>query len=81
MAIARRSLAYRQRLADLLGQPIVVPDTDETVAAGAAVQAAATLGAESFDELSRRWHLGVGTTVEPGHDAASVRDGYRLASG
>lgn len=76
-----RSLAYRQRLADLLGYEIVVPDTDETVAAGAAVQAAAIVGAESFDELSRRWHLGVGTTVEPGHDAGAVREGYRLATG
>ncbi len=76
-----RSLAYRQRLADLLGQPIVVPHTDETVAAGAAVQAAAITGAGSFDELTRRWHLGAGTTVEPRHDAAAVRDGYRLAIG
>ena len=31
-----RSVAYRQRCADLLGAPITVPDADETVATGAA---------------------------------------------
>jgi xylulokinase len=60
-----RSSAYRQRCADLSGQSVVVPDTDETVATGAAVQAAVVAGSGSFGDLATRWHLGAGTTVHP----------------
>ena len=45
-----RSAAYRQVLADLAGRPVDVPASDEQVAAGACVQAAAVLtGAEPAD--------------------------------
>ena len=45
-----RSAAYRQRAADLTGAAVTVPHTDETVATGAAAQAAAVC---SGDDLAR----------------------------
>jgi xylulokinase len=77
-----RSAAYRQRAADLAGVEIVVPDTDETVATGAAVQAAAVAdGAtpSALLEIARAWGLGAGRRVSPGHDAGDVRIRYARA--
>ncbi|MEO6652412.1 MAG: xylulokinase [Ilumatobacteraceae bacterium] len=72
-----RSSAYRQRAADLLGRPVTVPETDETVAAGAATQAAVVVTGDSFDAVIARWGLGAGTTVVPRHAADHVRAAYR----
>ncbi len=74
-----RSGAYRQRCADLRGAPIVVPEIDEAVATGAALQAAAVGSGVGFDEIAGRWGLGSGDTVEPasGADGAEVRAAYR----
>jgi xylulokinase len=66
-----RSAAYRQRAADLAGCPVVVPHSDETVAAGAAVQAAAVAAEGNLDEIAQRWQLGAGDTVEPGERSAA----------
>jgi xylulokinase len=74
-----RSAAYRQRCADLTRSSIVVPETDETVAAGAAVQAAAIASGDPIETVIDRWALGRGTTVEPRHDAADVRIRYAAA--
>ncbi len=74
-----RSEAYRQRAADLLRTPIVVPATDETVATGAAVQAAAVVDGRSVGEVAVTWGLGEGTAVEPRHDAEGVRERYAAA--
>ena len=60
-----RSPAYQQITAELLGRPIVVPNATETVATGAAVQAAAVLTGNNTDEISDRWLLGTGDIVEP----------------
>jgi xylulokinase len=60
-----RSVAYRQRCADLLARQVVVPDTDETVAAGAAVQAAASLGGVPIGEVVTQWRLGGGRSIAP----------------
>jgi len=73
-----RSTAYRRRAADLSGRSVIVPDADESVAMGAAVQAALTLSgpadiADSIDDLSRRWHLGAGTDIVPLFDAREQR--------
>jgi xylulokinase len=73
-----RSRAYRQRLADLSGSAVVVPDADETVAAGAAVQAAMVSGRRR-DEIADRWMLGTGETIEPGRDATARRSTYAAA--
>ncbi len=75
-----RSIAYRQRCADLLGQTITVPDSDETVAAGAAVQAAAVIGGDPLDVVSARWSLGSGTDVSPTADGTAIRQRYATES-
>lgn len=72
-----RSRAYRQRCADLLATPIVVPDADETVATGAAAQAAAIAGNERVDDVATRWGLGAGTEIDPSVDATDRRAAYR----
>ncbi len=59
-----KSPAYRQILADLHGAPIRVPNADETVATGAAVQAAAIMG-RPFTETARSWRLGEGVDINP----------------
>ena len=74
-----RSVAYRQRCADLAAAAIVVPDTGETVATGAAVQAAAVACGEALEAVAGRWSLGGGMVVEPRHDASSVRIRYAAA--
>lgn len=85
-----RSAAYRQRCADLRGAPIVVPETDETVATGAAVQAAlliegAAEGAldvsASASRIATRWNLGAGITVDPQADTSVLRSTYNSVSG
>lgn len=76
-----RSAAYRHLAADAWGGAVVVPDTDETVATGAAVQAAVVATGWSFAEIANAWGLGAGTTVEPRHhaDAAVIRTSYAAA--
>ena len=76
-----RSVAYRQRCADLLGRPVIVPATDETVAAGAAAQAAAIFGADGADDVAERWGLGEGEEIAPMHDATERRERYAAISG
>ena len=73
-----RSAACRQIVADLAGATVVVPDDDELVARGAAVQAAAVLTGASLDAVSEAWGLGASRTVEPDGrvDAAAVRAAY-----
>lgn len=75
-----RSVAYRQRCADLLRSPIIVPDADETVATGAAAQAAATAEGSTVATIAERWGLGAGTEVMPRHDVGDLRERYTLAS-
>ena len=64
-----RSEAYRRRAADLTGGAVLVPDADEVVATGAAVQAAAVHLGVPVDSMAGRWGLGAGRTVEPDPDA------------
>ncbi|HSH10628.1 MAG TPA: xylulokinase [Ilumatobacter sp.] len=71
-----RSVAYRQRCADLLAHTVTVPDSDETVAAGAAVQAATIWSGAPIADVSHRWNLGEGIHVEPKTDAAAIRHRY-----
>ncbi len=60
-----RSEAYRVRLAELAGEPIAVPMAEESVAAGAAVQAAVVADGGGFHEVAERWGLGEATIVSP----------------
>jgi xylulokinase len=73
-----RSRAYRQVLADLIGQPVVVPRGDEHVAAGACLQAATVVSGAAAPEVAASWALGEGEVVEPG-PAASATDDVRAA--
>jgi xylulokinase len=76
------SAACRQVVADLTGRPVLVPDTEELVARGAALQAAAVLTGASFDDVATAWDVGRGLVVEPDAsvDAAAIRDRYALAA-
>ena len=73
-----RSVAYRERAAVLHSEPIMVPDDDETVALGAAVQAAAVASGRHPAEVAADWPLGEGTLVDPppGIDGREVRARY-----
>ena len=76
-----RSAAYRRTLADLAGRPVLVPDAAEHVAAGACVQAAATLLDVSPQEVATAWGLGAGTMVEPqAIDRDAIRARYSEAA-
>ena len=73
-----RSAAYRARAAALHGASITVPDDDETVALGAAVQAAAAMSGRHPADVAADWPLGEGTIVDPlpGVDGGEVRARY-----
>ena len=73
-----RSAAYRIRAAALHGEAIIVPDNDETVALGAAVQAAAVSAGRRPAEVAYDWALGQGAIVElpAGIDGREVRARY-----
>jgi sugar (pentulose or hexulose) kinase len=70
-------------VADLAGRRVVVPEAAEHVAAGACVQAAATLRDRDIVEVAAEWMLGRGATVEPDAnvDRAGVREAYAAARG
>ena len=76
------SAAYRQVVADLTGRPVLVPDCEELVARGAALQATAILTGASFDDVAAAWDVGSGTIVDPDPsvDAADVRGNYAAAA-
>jgi xylulokinase len=65
-----RSAAYRRTVADLAGVAVTLPATDEPVATGAAVQAAAVHAGRSAHDVAVAWGLRDGRIVEPGPDAA-----------
>jgi len=78
-----RSRAYRHVLADLSGRAVTVPAAGELVAAGACVQAAATLHGRDPAEVAAGWGMGAGPTTEPdpGVDAGAIREAYATARG
>ncbi len=70
-----RSAAVRRVLAGLVDRPVVVSATEEAVATGAAVQAAAVLDQVGPAVVQRRWGLGAGTETT-GVDGGDVRQRY-----
>ncbi|MEM8905638.1 MAG: hypothetical protein AAGF02_18180, partial [Actinomycetota bacterium] len=60
---------------------VIVPDLDETVATGAAVQAAVAATGGSFDDVAEAWGLGAGSSTSPRADADgdAVRAAYAEA--
>ena len=76
-----RSPAYRQRLADIAARTVEVPDNQEAVAAGAAVQAtvAADLDDRSLDRVAKDWVLSKASPVDPRNGAAGPEIRQRYA--
>lgn len=78
-----RSVAYRQRLADISGREVLIPANEESVAVGAALQAAVVHGgAGDFDERAVDWNIRQASSVFPsgGVDGVEVRERYSAAS-
>jgi xylulokinase len=73
-----KSRAVRRAFADLSGRPVDVHADTETVARGAAVQAAATLAGAHPSEVARVWRPGPDAVDEPGTeiDAEALRAAY-----
>ena len=76
-----KSPAYRQRLADISGRVVEVPHNDESVAVGAAVQAAVLASGADFDTVSSTWDLRGTSPTEPRPEAdgGQVRQRYAEA--
>ena len=78
-----QSRAWRQMAADITGLPVQIPDTHDSAAMGAALQALwfylqedQNGAAPTIEELTEE-HLGqTGPTVEPGKNAALYDEGY-----
>jgi xylulokinase len=73
--------AWRDTIRRLSGRPLVVPEQQELVAFGAAVQAAAVATGDDPVAVARRWHTQRGTSHEalPRDDAARDRLATALA--
>ncbi len=79
-----QSAAYRTRLATLADRPINVPHSDETVAAGAALQAATIADSSvSLDDRARQWKSDASDTIEPSPHGKGpeIRERYQTAAG
>ncbi|MFW2384101.1 MAG: xylulokinase [Acidimicrobiales bacterium] len=79
-----RSESFAQVFACLSTRAVLIPENGETVARGAAVQAACVLGGESPSDIASRWKLDAGRVVEPapcdGESATEVRARFREAA-
>jgi xylulokinase len=75
-----RSHAFQRILADLSQRPVAVPQGDR-VAAGACVQAAASLHHRPPDQVGAAWGLAPTRQLDPSEhgDSDTVRDQYRAA--
>ena len=72
---AAASVAVRTTLAALIDLPVVVSETEQAVATGAAVQAAAVVEGVEHDVIQQRWGLGLATPVQ--QVGAGTVDGVR----
>jgi xylulokinase len=59
-----RGAVWRETVSRLSGRTVEIPDAQELVALGAAVQAAAVLGGEDPAAVAGRWKLRAGTVIE-----------------
>ncbi|MEN9644006.1 MAG: xylulokinase [Actinomycetota bacterium] len=76
-----RSTTYRRTVATLTGTAVLVPDEQELVARGAALQAAAALTGVALDEVALAWTLDVHEVApDPAVDHRSVRARYSQAA-
>jgi xylulokinase len=70
-----KGATWREVVRRLSGRPVLIPEAEELVALGAAVQAAAVLHGESPATVSERWGTSQGTILDP-----LPRDDERLAT-
>ena len=77
-----QSAAYRQRLATIAEKTVYVPQNDETVAVGAALQAAAICCGGALDDLTGSWGVDASEATEPTADGngSEIRERYRSAA-
>ncbi|MDQ1423814.1 MAG: xylulokinase [Acidimicrobiaceae bacterium] len=68
------SPAYRRILADVAGRPVDVLRSDEQVAAGACVQAAAVLHQRAPGEVAAAWNLAAADVIEPSPSSDAVAE-------
>ena len=59
-----RGRAWREVVSALSGRPVVVPESEELVAMGAAAQAASLVTGEAPEEVARRWDVRRGEELE-----------------
>ncbi len=76
-----RFASVRRALASLTGRPVEVADLNESVAAGACVQAAAIALGEPHRVVRAGWSIGTAsvTDPDPAVDAAELRARYAAA--
>jgi xylulokinase len=67
-----RGVAWQRVIANLSQRALVVPDTDEPVALGAAIQAASMITGVSCSEIAEGWSTMQGPIVEPGKPSGDV---------
>jgi xylulokinase len=60
-----RGAAWREVIGRMSGRTLLLPDRDELVALGAAVQAAALLAGDAAGAIARAWDTSAGELVEP----------------
>jgi xylulokinase len=74
-----RGAIWRETVSRLSGRPVEVPDEQELVALGAAVQAAAVFAGEDPGAVAERWKLREGTVIEPGERDEQTLARFRRA--
>lgn len=60
-----RGAAWRQVIGRASGRALLLPDAQELVALGAAVQAASVQTGDGAGDIARRWDTSAGTLIEP----------------
>ena len=72
-----RGPAWQRVIADLSGRALMVPETDEPVAIGAAIQAASMITGSVGSDIAERWSTMQGPMVEPGERGGGILERIR----
>ena len=70
-------IVWRETVSRLSGRRVDIPDAQELVALGAAVQAAAVLTGDALSEVADRWNLRAGTVIEQRDPDEQTLDRFR----
>jgi xylulokinase len=74
-----RGAIWQRTVARLSGRRVLVPDAEELVALGAAVQAAACLTGDQPQDVAARWEGSAGSQIEPDAPGAESLERIRAA--